>query len=247
MTDELEQPPQPKPAQPSITATAFQSLADVVYAGDDFNAIYEAICAAATRLVTGCDHASLMLMRHGSPLTAASSDEIAARIDRFERQIGDGPCLDAIEDDAAYVDSDLTDGSPWPELTRRVLAETPVRGMAGFRLINADGKTGALNLFSDTPGALTAQSVDQAALIVSFASVALLAAAEKRDAVTLRAGLVSNREIGKAVGLLMAFHQVDDEAAFAILRQTSQDMNLKLVEVAREIVSHQNSRRIEKP
>ncbi|MFY9913485.1 MAG: GAF and ANTAR domain-containing protein [Nocardioidaceae bacterium] len=242
MTDDLARPPR---HQPDITDTAFESLAEILYTGHDFDAIYAAICSAATDLVTGCDHASLMLTRHGKALTAAASDEVASRIDAFEREIGDGPCLDAIEDAAAYVDSDLTDGSPWPELTRRVLAETPVRGMAGFRLINADGKAGALNLFSDEPGALTHQSVDQAALLVSFASVALLAAAEKHNAETLRAGLESNREIGKAIGLLMAFHQVDDQAAFTILRRTSQDMNLKLAEVAREIVSHQNSRRVE--
>lgn len=242
MTDDL---PQSRQHRHDITDAAFRSMAEIVYAGDDFDAIYGAICAAATEFVTGCDHASLMLMRKGIAVTAASSDEVALYVDRLEREIGDGPCLDAIDDEAAYVDPDLTDGSPWPELSRRVLAETPVRGMAGFRLLDSDGKAGALNLFSDTPGTLTRQSVDQAALVVSFASVALLAAAEKRTALTLRAGLESNREIGKAIGLLMAFHQVDDEAAFAILKRTSQDMNLKLAEVAREIVGHQNSRPIE--
>ena len=224
------------------TAQAFQALAAMMYAADDYEQTYDAICQAATRLVDGCDHASLMLMRRGEPYTAAASDEIADRIDRFEREIGDGPCLDAIMDEAAYIDADLTDGSPWPVLDKRVLAETPVRGMAGFRLINAEQKTGALNLFSDTPGALTSRSVDQAIMLVSFVSVALLASQEKQSAASLRAGLTSNREIGKAVGLMMAFHHVDDETAFSMLRQASQDMNIKIVDVAREIVAHQNAR-----
>jgi hypothetical protein len=122
------------------------------------------------------------------------------------------------------------------------MAETPVRGMAGFRLVNAGEKTGALNLFSDTPGALSQRTIDQAILLVSFVSVALLAAQQKISAETLRGGLDSNREIGKAVGLMMAFHHVDDETAFSILRQASQDMNMKIVEVAREIIAHQNAR-----
>jgi hypothetical protein len=185
-----------------------------------------------------------MLIRHGKAVTVAASDDIAALIDDFEREYGDGPCLDAIEDESTYFDSDLTDGSPWPDLAARVLADTPVRGMAGFRLTSADQKTGALNLFSDTPGALTERSIDQAILLVAFVSVTLLAAQERQKAHTMRAGLESNREIGKAVGLLMAFHHIDDEAAFAILRKASQDMNLKLVEVAREIVTHQNTRPI---
>jgi hypothetical protein len=224
------------------TSATFEALAALMYAADDFDAIYRAICDTATRLVDGCDHASLMLIQRGEPVTAAASDDIAELVDRFEREVGDGPCLDAINDEAAYVDSDLTDGSPWPTLHERVLAETPVRGMAGFRLIDAQKKTGALNLFSDTPGALTSTSVDQAIMLVSFVSVALMAAQEKLSAETLRAGLASNREIGKAIGLMMAFHHVDDETAFTILRQASQDMNIKITEVAREIIAHQNAR-----
>jgi hypothetical protein len=223
-------------------ASTFRELAHVVYAGEDVDAVYHAVCKAATELVSGCDHASLMLIRHGTPVTVASSDEIAARIDAFERELGDGPCLDAIEDEAAYVDSDLTDGSPWPELTARVLSETPVRGMAGFRMMASNKKTGALNLFSDQPGKLTRQSVNEAILLVSFASVALMAAGEQQTALTLRRGLESNREIGKAIGLLMAFHKVDEDAAFGMLRQASQDMNVKVSQVAREVVAHQNTR-----
>jgi hypothetical protein len=234
-------------ADTTETVATFEALAAMMYAADDYGDIYRSICEAAVRLVDGCDHASLMLLRRGESYTAAATDDVAEHIDALERAIGDGPCLDAITDEAAYVDADLTDGSPWPGLDHRVMAETPVRGMAGFRLINAGQKTGALNLFSDTPGALTQRSVDQAILLVSFVSVALLAAQEKLSAATLRAGLASNREIGKAVGLMMAFHHVDDETAFSILRQASQDMNLKLVEVAREIIAHQNARRPDAP
>jgi hypothetical protein len=227
------------------TAATFQALAALTYAGGDYDAIYRAVVDTATRLVDGCDHASLMLMRNGEPYTAAASDKIAEMIDGFEREVGDGPCLDAITDEAAYVDADLTDGSPWPALHARVLAETPVRGMAGVRLLDEKEKSGALNIFSDTPGALPPTSVDQTIMLVSFVSVALLAAREKRSAETLRAGLASNREIGKAIGLMMAFHHVDDEKAFSILRQASQDMNIKITEVAREIIEHQNVRPVD--
>ena len=59
---------------------------------------------------------------------------------------------------------------------------------------------------------------------------------------TLREGLDSNREIGKAVGLMMAFHKVGDDDAFDILRKASQDMNLKISEIAGQIVHHHNQR-----
>ena len=137
-------------------------------------------------------------------------------------------------------DADLLDGSPWPRLAERVLATTPVRGMAGFRLLVGDQRSGALNLFSDTPGGLDAASVDQGIVLASFVTVALLAAHERKTATTLRDGMASNREIGKAIGLMMAFHKISDDEAFAMLRKASQDMNIKLSEVARRVVDHHN-------
>ena len=228
---------QPVPADPA-TAEMFRNLSEVVYAGDDFEAVYEAIVSAATRLVDGCDHASLMLRRGSTFITVAASDDVARQVDSLENQLGEGPCLDAIEDETVYHDSNLLDGSPWPRLAERVLAETPVRGMAGFRLRAAEEKHGALNLFSDTPGGLTADAVDQGIVLASFTTVALRAYHDRRTAETLRDGLRSNREIGKAVGLLMAFHQISDDDAFGMLRKASQDMNIKLAEVARQVVEH---------
>jgi hypothetical protein len=242
MSDELR----PALVDPSTTAPStaevFSSLADIVYVSDDFTSIYEAIVRSASHLVDGCDHASLMLRRDGRFFTVASSDEVAARVDAYEREIGEGPCLDAIVEESVFHDADLTNGSPWPHLAERVLAETPVRSMAGFRIRTGDEKSGALNLFSDTPGGLTDRAVDQGIVLASFISVALVASHERRSARTLRAGLESNREIGKAMGLMMAFHKVGDEEAFAILRKASQDMNMKLSEVARQVVEHHNHR-----
>jgi hypothetical protein len=227
-------------APDDTTADAFRALAGIVYASTSFDEVYEAVVNAAPRLVKGCDHASLMLRGKDHFVTAAASDETARRIDAFERELGEGPCLDAITNQAVYHDSDLIDGSPWPRLTERVLAQTTVRSLAGFRLQVAEEQTGALNLFSDTPGGIDEESVDQGIVLASFVTVALLASHERRAASTLRAGLASNREIGKAVGLLMAFHKINDEDAFAMLRRTSQDMNVKLFEVARQIVDHHN-------
>lgn len=220
----------------------FRGLAELVYAGDDFGEMYQALCDAALHLIEGCDHASIMLARNGNLATAAATDDTARHVDRLERETGEGACVDAIYDEAAQLDADLTSASAWPRLRERILAETPVRGMAGFRLMLGEQKVGALNVFSDRPHALTESSVDQAAVLAAFASVALIAASNQQQARSLREGLQSNREIGKAVGLMMAFHKVDDDEAFTILRRASQDMNVKLAEVAHQVVDHHNRR-----
>ena len=221
-----------------LAPTVFRELSNVVYASDSYEEVYEAVCSAAPRLITGCDHASLMLRQHGRLITAASNDDVARLIDEMERELGTGPCVDAVLDDVPQIDADLTQSRVWPLLSDRVLERTPVRGMAGFRVLVDNRKVGALNLFSDTPNALTAQSINEAAVLAAFTSVALMAASRDEAANTLRAGLESNREIGKAIGLLMAFHKVTDDDAFEMLRRTSQDMNIKIVHVAAEIVNH---------
>lgn len=214
----------------------FASLADIVRQGSTAKEMYDAICVAATLTVPGCDHASLMICTGGVYSTAAVSDGIAREIDKLELALGTGPCLDAIEKRAAQIQSDLTVTSRWPALTARVIAETPVRGAISVQLPVDRAKAGALNLFSDAPNAFDSTSVEHALVLGAFATVATNAAAQGEHAATLRRGLASNRAIGKAVGMLMVQNNVSDDDAFDILRRTSQGTNVKLADVAADIV-----------
>ena len=106
----------------------------------------------------------------------------------------------------------------------------------GFRLLVDRRKGAALNLFSDTPNMFDAESAGRAAVLASFASVAINAVAKGEDAASLRRGLLSNREIGKAVGMLMLLHDMAEERAFDLLRRHSQALNIKLADVARAVI-----------
>jgi hypothetical protein len=218
------------------TPGVFASLADIVRRGSTPTEMYAAICVAATLTVPGCDHASLMIRRDGICRTAAVSDAIAGQIDRLELALGSGPCLDAIENRSLHIESDLTAASRWPALASRVIVETPVRGAMSVRIPMSGGIIGALNVFSDVPNALSSASAEQAAVLGAFATVATTAAAHSQDAATLRRGLTSNRAIGQAVGMVMARNNVSDAAAFDILRRASQNSNVKLVDVASEMI-----------
>lgn len=230
--------PTPTPRSSKVTRTAFAGLAQVVYAADTYEEVFTALCQTAPLVVTGCDHASLMVRRGERFETLAWSDETARRIDAAERELGEGPCLDAMLGEPTQVDADLTSHATWPRLAAWTLEHTPVRGLAGFRLVVGGERVGALNFFSDTPGELEGPAGDQAAVFTAFANVALTAAHEREQARNLRQALDSNREIGKAVGLLMALHKIDDDAAFELLRKTSQDLNMKLADVAEQVVGH---------
>jgi GAF domain-containing protein len=230
------------PGTAAASSSALGALSDILYASETFDEVYSAIVTTAVRIVDGCDHASIMQRgRDGQFRTAVSTDEVARTIDKLEQLHQEGPCLDAIVEDVPQFEDDLSDPSTqWPTLAEQVVRQTPVRSAAGFRIIVGDQKIGALNLFSDRVGGISERSADHAIVLAAFASVAVTSLHHKEQARTLAAGLESNREIGKAVGLLMAFHKVSDAEAFDLLRKASQDMNIKLAQVAREVVEHHN-------
>jgi hypothetical protein len=229
----------PSQIPPDLRST-FQTMAQVVYRGESYDSVYTSLCAAAVELIDGCDHASLMLKGRGRPHTAASSDETARKLDELETTLGEGPCLDVLDDDEPdqHLCTDLTDPGRWAVLAEQIMQTTPVKGMAGFRIRLDGSKVGALNVFSDRAGALDEHSLDQAALLAAFASVTLAALDRGEEASTLRRGLESNREIGKAIGLLMAMHGIDDDQAFAMLSRVSQEMNIKVAVVAAQVIRH---------
>ncbi len=229
----------PTPFPPELLTT-FRAMAEIVYSGESYETVYEALCRSTVTFVDGADHASLMLRRNGRIQTVAASDDIAREIDAIEQALGEGPCLDAIDESEPdqHMCPDLTSGSSWPRLAEAILERTEVKGMAGFRIRQDGQKVGALNVFSDTAGAFSDHSLEQAIMLTAFASVAMAALDRGEEATTLRRGLESNREIGKAIGLLMALHHIDDDQAFKMLSKVSQEMNIKLAQVATQVIAH---------
>jgi AmiR/NasT family two-component response regulator len=59
--------------------------------------------------------------------------------------------------------------------------------------------------------------------------------AEDRSA-NLERALSSNRQIGAAVGILMALHKLTSDGAFALLREASNKTNRRLRDVADQVV-----------
>ncbi len=108
----------------------------------------------------------------------------------------------------------------------------------GFRLLVDKRKGAALNLLSETLNSFDTESAGRAAVLASFASVAVNAIAHGEDAASLRRGLLSNREIGKAVGMLMLLNGFTEEEAFDLLRHHSQSLNIKLADVARTVIEN---------
>ena len=228
-----------QPSVPPDITRAFTELADIVYSGANGQEALDAVVRVTAQVMPGADHVSISTLDSGAQLhTRAATDDVARLMDRLETEAQQGPCIDSIRKESVQRDEDIAASTAWPVLAKLTLERTPVRGMVGYQLLNgADGRA-ALNVFSDTPGALTPESADIGAMLAAFTSVALSAVEARASAENLRRGLVSNREIGKAIGLLMAAHDVNDAQAFEILRSASNTTNVRLADLAARITRH---------
>lgn len=84
--------------------------------------------------------------------------------------------------------------------------------------------------------ALAQAAVDQAEALIIRQRLTDLTQNLRRTMTNLQAALDSNREIGAAMGILMATHRISQSQAFDLLRAASQCSNRKLRDVASEVV-----------
>ncbi len=214
----------------------FAALALELRDGKSREQVYDVVVRYAVDLVDGCDRAAIGVLDGHRFTSVAATDDIMRFIDRVQDQLDEGPCLEASTDQHVHLDQDIAVDSTWPKLAEVVLARTPVRAMLAIPLVHEGRRTGALNLFADKPHAFTDESIGQGAILASFASVALAGAHNAELAEQLAEGMASNREIGAAVGILMATHRISQDEAFALLSTASQRLNRKLRDIASGIV-----------
>jgi hypothetical protein len=112
-------------------------------------------------------------------------------------------------------------------------AELGVGSMMCFQLFVAGDQLGALNMYSRTRAAFDGESQDIGLLFAPSDAAVALACAEHEA--NLRAGMDNRDVIGQAKGILMERHKLTADQAFGVLVRVSQEMNRKLVDIAREL------------
>ncbi|MGI5130935.1 GAF and ANTAR domain-containing protein [Pseudonocardia sp. CA-107938] len=217
-------------------AATFVDIARRFEAAEDPADTQARITRAAVDTVPGCAHASIsMVRRNGGVTTVAPTDDVPAMVDAIQYRTGQGPCLEAIWDsDVVHID-DLATDDRWPRFAAQAVADTPVRSILAAKLFVQDDVIGALNLFAETPNAFDDHDAAVASILAGHAALAVSAAREKEHADNLDQALRSSREIGVAMGVLMARGGLTREQAFGVLREASQRLNVKLRDVAADV------------
>jgi hypothetical protein len=157
------------------------------------------------------------------------------KLDQLQSELEEGPCITAIEEppeDGVVVAQDLAgaDGQRWPRFAPQAV-EAGYLSMMSTQLSHEPGyMRAALNLYAGAAGAFDADARVTAGL---FGVQAAMLLHGSEHASNLQRAVDSRDLIGQAKGILMERFSVDDDAAFQMLVRSSQDTNLKLVEVAR--------------
>src|SRR4051794_13739826 len=108
-------------------------------------------------------------------------------------------------------------------------------------LVTPERPVGAFNLYSDTPGFFEEAETRLVERFAREATVAVgIAARLAAQAVLtdqLRASLASRAVIDQALGVIMGQRRCTAAEAFAILRSASQNRNVKVREIAGQIIT----------
>jgi GAF domain-containing protein len=219
-------------------AAGLAELAAAMLATDSLQEFLIQVARLAAESLPVVGSCGITIQGEGRPLTVASSDALAEELDEVQYGVDAGPCLDALRHDRINSIADLSVEDRWPTYCKHALSQgvhasfsMPLR--AGGRVV------GALNLYSKTSP--FDESVRQhVAVFAAQAAAAIAMAMRYADQVTLteqlRTALTSRSVIDQAMGIIMGQRKCTAEEAFAVLRAASQRRNIRLREVARELV-----------
>ncbi|MEV0074489.1 ANTAR domain-containing protein [Amycolatopsis sp. NPDC050768] len=205
----------------------------------------ERVVEAAPVVIPGADLVSITLCApDGQFNTPVRTEPVARELDQVQYDADEGPCVDiARHVEPGYALSDDLGQEPrWPTFAPAAAARGyhSVLSTALVPSSTDDGVSGAaLNVYSNRAHAFSEESRDAALLLAAHASLALartsaLTRAEL-DRLNLERAIESRDVIGQAKGILMSRRGITADEAFDLLRRTSQDVNVKLAELARTL------------
>jgi len=180
--------------------------------------------------------------------TAAQTDPMAAEIDRVEIETGEGPCVEALRTGTMHRVDSYEREDRWPAFSEKVLA-LGIGSSLGVPLRVEQEVKGALNLYSKSEEAFLHTNLQVVNLFAMRASIGLAHAelhqTNRRLIQDLEEGLKSRELIGKAQGILMEREGCSAEQAFQMLARASQNLNLKLRDIAKRVVEDSDRRTTE--
>ncbi|QEM43769.1 GAF and ANTAR domain-containing protein [Mycolicibacterium grossiae] len=199
----------------------------------DPQAVLAAIVAATVDTVPGSSWAGLAVVSRRKIRPAVPTDDVAARLDQLQTDLGEGPALSALHDRQTVHIDDLAADERWPRFST-VAVRLGVRSMLSYRLYITNETLGVLNIYAAESGAFSEDAVATGEVLAQHAAVAMAGAVAEEQL----QNAVANRDvIGQAKGILMQRDRLTGLQAFTVLTRASQETNVRLVDVAKTLVA----------
>ncbi|PWK87190.1 GAF domain-containing protein [Lentzea atacamensis] len=227
------------------TAEALVVLRDALTGEEPLDNALQRLADTAARAVPDADAVTISLVTAEQPQTAATTDTGLVDVDEEQYRANRGPCLESVRTRQvvrAVVGEHVDE---WPEF-EAAAAGHGIRAYLSVPVLlpSADEATaqliGSLNIYSHTAEAFDPFDEGLMRLFTTAASAAISGAhrwQRSREHITqLERALVSRAAIDQAKGVLMAVHSCTADEAFAMLVQRSQHENVKLRDVAKNLL-----------
>jgi GAF domain-containing protein len=177
--------------------------------------------------------ASIMLSQHRTPVAVAASTPALRRADELQIQLRRGPSLDVLQGAEVVQSADLFMDVRWHGWVEPVV-QSGLRGWLSVRMMSRNRNTlGVLNFALPEPDALNPELIRLTAATAAHVSVALDIARVREN---LMIAQETQAQVGLAVGILMERFNLDADRAFKVLRRYSQDLHIKLRDVAEQLI-----------
>jgi GAF domain-containing protein len=243
--EQLETPP----AVNGLTGMLAQ-LGGVVLSTETLETAVALVTRLAAVTIPGTAGAGVTLIDERGRRTTAASDPLVSEADALQYEFGSGPCLTAWSDEVTVRIDDLAAEDRWPRWTAAA-ADLGIASMVSLPLVAGDTSVGAIKVYSRQAGAYDAHAEQVLGLVAEQAAVLLANMLTLADARRLSAELSDTLQrrdvIGQAKGVLIAQGADDEETAFSMLAAASQRSNVKLHEVARQLMVSVRSRQPDLP
>jgi GAF domain-containing protein len=203
------------------------------------DAVLAEVTAAAVELIPGVDTAGILLVKpRGGFESLATTSELPHQLDILQMTFDEGPCVQAALADTIVRTDDFRTESRWPQYSPAVVDIGVLSGLS-FKLYTGERTAGALNLFGFQPRQWEADDESVGSVLAAHAAAAIIATQQEQQ---LQAALMTRDRIGQAKGIIMERFGVDGVRAFEMLRQLSQEGNIKLVELADRVIDTRHGR-----
>ncbi len=214
-------------------AQRMAELARAVAAPRSVDEVLNDVTREVMELIPGVAAAGILLVgKAGRFESVAGTSDLPHELDRLQMTFEEGPCLEAALDEFIVRSDDFAAERRWPRYSAAA-AGLGVRSGLSFKLYTADQTAGALNLFALEPNAFSPSDENIGAILAAHAAAAIMASRQNEQ---LQSALSTRDRIGQAKGIIMERYNVDDVAAFDMLRRLSQDSNTKLTDIAQRVI-----------